>query len=534
MLIDQYGQPIKKAVLKEEISAPSVTGVRSVISGHPAQGLTPSRLASILRSAENGDATAYFELAEEMEEKDPRYLPVLNTRKNQVSQLDITVKAASDDPNDLANAELVEQFLDRDELQSELFDILDAIGKSCSFTEIIWDTSEGQWMPQRLEWRDPRFFEFDRVDGRTPLLKETDGSQPLPPFKFITHYAKVKSGLPIRGGLARAVSWWYLFRNYGVKNWITFMEVYGQPLRVGKFGPDATEDEKSVLLRALSDIGTDAAAMIPESMVIEFIKAEGTSASSALYKDLCDYIDKLITQMVLGQNLTTDVQEGSRAAATVHDCVREDIERADATSLSATLNRDLVYPIVTLNRGRQKRYPKILIGRPDMVDVVQFVNSAEKLAKLGLPIATRTIYEKTGIDKPEDGDELLVIPASSAPPSSTTEPLASPIPDTARANSAGCGCGNHHLVTANSDELDDLDRLARQTGDLIEPDTDDWLNRIRRMLEQAEDLQQARDQLLPLIQQMDQAGFADRLREASVLADLFGQDEDNGTGVEKA
>jgi len=104
-LLDQYGNPIDLTRLRQEEAGPTVTGIRQVISGHPAQGLNPVRLARLLRDAEEGDPTAYFELAEEMEEKDLHYRSVLATRKNQVAGLDITVEAASDKAEDVADAE---------------------------------------------------------------------------------------------------------------------------------------------------------------------------------------------------------------------------------------------------------------------------------------------------------------------------------------------------------------------------------------------------------------------------------------------
>ena len=98
-LYDHLNRPIDMAKLRGEQAAPTLTGVRNILSGHPAQGLTPARLARLLREAEDGDATRYLELAEEMEEKDLHYLAVLGTRKRAVSQLDITVE-----PEDTAQA----------------------------------------------------------------------------------------------------------------------------------------------------------------------------------------------------------------------------------------------------------------------------------------------------------------------------------------------------------------------------------------------------------------------------------------------
>ena len=79
-LYDYLGRPVELGRLREEEAGPTVCGVRQVLSGHPAQGLTPVRLARLLRAAEDGDPMAYLELAEEMEEKDLHYRSVLATR----------------------------------------------------------------------------------------------------------------------------------------------------------------------------------------------------------------------------------------------------------------------------------------------------------------------------------------------------------------------------------------------------------------------------------------------------------------------
>ena len=86
-------------------------------------------------------------------------------------------------------------------------DSLDAVGKGFSACEILWDTEGKAWYPSSILWRDPRWFEFDRLDGVTLRLKGENGlPEPLAPAKFITHVHKSKSGLPIRGGLARPVA----------------------------------------------------------------------------------------------------------------------------------------------------------------------------------------------------------------------------------------------------------------------------------------------------------------------------------------
>jgi F-type H+-transporting ATPase subunit beta len=41
-----------------------------------------------------------------------------------------------------------------------------------------------------------------------------------------------------------------LFKNYDIKDWVIFLEKYGQPMRLGKFTPGASEDDKKVVGRA--------------------------------------------------------------------------------------------------------------------------------------------------------------------------------------------------------------------------------------------------------------------------------------------
>lgn len=144
-LLDHRGMPVRRAELREEISAPTTRGVRSPLSAYPSDGLNPERLGAILREADQGDPIRYMELAEIIEERDPHYLGVLGTRKRSVTQLPITVKEGGEDQLDLDIAEELRSWLGREELTSELFDILDAIGKGYSHTEIIWDYSSGQY-----------------------------------------------------------------------------------------------------------------------------------------------------------------------------------------------------------------------------------------------------------------------------------------------------------------------------------------------------------------------------------------------------
>lgn len=414
--LDRFGNPVQLDALKEERAGPTVTGVRSYIAGHPSAGLTPQRLAGLLRAAEQGDPMRYLELAEDMEEKDLHYLGVLGTRKRQVAQLEITVEEGGEEQRHIDHKAFVEDWLNRAGLEDELFDILDAIGKGFSVTEILWETSAGQWWPRRLKWRDQRWFGFDLVDGETVRLRDEGGQLvPLDPFKFVVCSIKAKSGLPIRGGIARAAAWAYLFKNFDVKGWVSFAEVYGQPLRLGKYHAGATDKEKAALLQAVASIGRDAAAIVPEGMVIEFVKTE-VGSSSELFERLANYMDRQVSKAVLGQTTTTDAISGGHAVSKEHNEVREDIERADAKALAGVLNEDVVRPLIDLNFGPQDVYPLIRIGRPEKTDTSALTTALAALVPLGLRVSQAEVRAKLRLEEPEDDDEILMPPRAAPIP----------------------------------------------------------------------------------------------------------------------
>lgn len=510
-LVDQFGRPLRRELLTRDVAGPSITGVRSPIAGYPADGLTPVRLADILREADQGEPLRYFELAEIIEERDLHYAGVLATRKRSVAQIDITVEAASDDPEDVAKADMVREWLKRDELADEMFDILDAIGKGVSFTEIIWDSSEGQWRPDRLEWRDPRWFTFAHADLRTPLLRggidERQIAEPLPAFKFITAQIKAKSGLPVRGGLARLAAWAWMFKAYTQRDWAIFTQTYGQPVRVGKFHEGATKEDKATLFRAVANIAGDCAAIIPRSMDIEFVEASNVTAGSELYEKRADWLDRQISKAVLGQTTTTDAISGGHAVSQEHRQVQEDIETADCKSAAAVLNRDLIRPWCDLEYGPQKRYPRLVIARPKREDLQQLSTSLAELVPLGLKVSQSEVRDKFGLADPGNTDDLLQAPIAPAAPVRT-------------------GAGEKPLVAMQSEEKDPPHpaeqiavAIAREGNPAIELMTET----IATMLDQASDLAEFRAMLGAAYGDIDSSALASALAGGIAAAHAVGR-----------
>lgn len=390
----------------------AVAHVTDKYSEYPSNGLTPVRLAEIFREADAGDVLRQAELYEEMEEKDPHLFSQLQTRKNAVTGLDFEIVPFGDEPRDKEIAAFVEDQLNAIEgFEDVETDLLDAIGKGFAVSEILWGCDDGHVIPLEIRTRHQKRFFWDSLDDsfKVRTIGEPGGIL-LPANKFIVHRYRARSGHPSRAGVLRVVAWMYLFKNYDLKDWVSFAEVYGLPLRLGKYAPGASEADKKALMRALIQLGADAAGIIPDGTTIDFITTEKTS-STDLYERLARYCDEQISKAVLGQTLTSDSGGGSYAQSRTHNEVRHDLTVADCKALAATLRRDLVRPLVLFNFGEDKRIPRIRFDCEESEDLAQTANILGTLAgQLGLKIPTSFLYKKFSIPAPEAGEEVAQPP----------------------------------------------------------------------------------------------------------------------------
>jgi phage gp29-like protein len=400
----------ERETLKEEIARPELIGVRAFWDQSIASGLTPERMATILRNAVRGDHRFFLELAEEMEERDLHYNSVLSTRKRAISALRAVVEPSSEKRVDKKIADAVRDLLGEPQFRDMMRDLTDAFGKGYSCVEIVWGERDGLWRPAAYKWRDPKYFTFDfvsRSEVRLAVLGTIDGVA-LPPAKFIVHAPKLKSGVPIRGGFARLAAWGWMFKNYSIKDWAAFLDVFGMPIRVGKYHPAATAEDRRKLLWAVASIAVDAAAIIPESMAIEFIEAKNFADKP--FENMARYMDEQISKVVLGQTMSTDGHAGGLAQAKIHNLVRIDIKEDDADQAAATINRDLVAPFVELNFGADAPKPYAIFPVTEPEDVAALTNSLGVLVPLGLKVSMREAREKIGFAEPDKDEELLKAP----------------------------------------------------------------------------------------------------------------------------
>jgi phage gp29-like protein len=299
--------------------------------------------------------------------------------------------------------------------------------------------------------------------------------------------------------------WPYLFRNYAARDMAEFLEIYGLPLRLGKYPSGSTPDERRTLLNAVVNIGHAAAGIIPEGMLIEF--QEAAKGSQEPFIAMIEWAERSISKAILGQQIGNDsARKGSLAGAEVDNEVRKDLLKSDARQLQGTLTRDLIYPILAINKGLSdiRRCPRLVFDFRDVEDLGVFAESLPKLAGIGMRIPAKWAHEKLSIPEAKDGEEVLA--ADLKPPVATAKAALkfTPLADT----------------PADVTPIDPLtDAMSREAA----PALRDMVEQIRQLVDSAQSLEQLRDALLTAYGDIDSTELARVMALGFSVADLTGR-----------
>lgn len=505
-IVDINGNPLVPQTLTE-VQTASMLHLHRTYGEHPSSGLTPPKLAAILRQAETGDIESQCELYQDMEEKDAHLLAEMGKRRRALTTIPWSVEPARN-PTAAEKAEaawLNEVIADMADFEDVLFDLMDAVGKGFSAQEIEWQRLGAEWLPKAFHYRESSWFKLDS-ETRTELrLRDgTPEGAVLQPFGWLTHTHKAKSGYVARGGLYRVLAWPYLFKNYSVRDLAEFLEIYGIPLRLGTFHKGATEDEKRILMRAVMNIGHSASGVIPEGMQIDF--KEAAKGTHQPFDWMVNWCEKSMSKAILGGTLTSqaDGKTSTNALGVVHNEVRHDLLRSDAKQVAGALRQYLLYPLLVLNKGGDRdprRLPRFVFDVVDPSDFETYSRALPNLVSAGVRIPEQWAHDKLRIPVPARGEAVLGgVPGATA---STRQRVS--------------------LAAAKAAEIDPLDDLAEQMSSDWELVADMVEGPLQALLASCKSLEEFQRRLPELIGQMDETELANAIAQGLFASSIAGR-----------
>ena len=523
------GLPITTEALSEPQTS-HYSHLQRELQTHPTRGLTPSKLASILDQAEQGDLLAQFDLYEDMEEKDGHIAAELGKRRRALLVDWSVVPPDNPTPAEKRNAELLAELVGEiADFEDVLFDVTDAIGKGFSCCEIEWHKPGKYWLPKTITHRPQSWFTVHRGYRQQLRLRSNttvDGivGEPLQTFGWITHVHKAKSGYLERTAMFRQLVWPYLFKNYSVGDLAEFLEIYGIPVRIGKYPSGASEKEKMTLLRALVGIGHNAAGIIPAGMELDFLDA--ATGDPKAFELMLNWCERTQSKVILGGTLTSgaDGKSSTNALGNVHNEVRKDLRDSDIRQVGSTITRDLLYPLALLNGlapDGMRRCSVFQLDVGETEDMAAYAEALPKLVDIGVQIPVQWAQEKLGIPQPEDGEPVL----QATSPAIWRQGMAAttgrvPFPGHLWGVAAAAG-----QLPAGQLPPSPQTAMQPQLAANIKAPAAAWVDKIRELVSQATSLEQIRDGIAALDPNMSLDDYAAAMAEALAAAHLAGRYE---------
>jgi phage gp29-like protein len=407
----------------------------------------------------------------------------------------------------------------------------------------MWDTTDSKAVIRGIEWIHAKkavFYERGAANmwqksyevPRVLTEAEPINGEIMPPFKLVYHRYKARSGYDTRAGVLRVCAWMYLFKNYSIKDWSAFAEVFGMPLRLGRYDPGASKEDKDALYVAIRSLGSDAAGIISKNTEIEFVETVKNAGTNNIYEALASFCDKQMSKAILGQTATTEGTPGKLGNEDAQDKVRHDLIKADAETLSSkAVRHQIIRPLVGYNFGWDKPLPwfNFLYEKPE--DLEKLMKVYQGASEIGQPISQEHVSARFKIPLPQKSETVLKA-APKATPGGGNDAVAAKLrvrkDDRPGARVVTARVGQ----IAPEGEIDAADYIADALSTAAAPITDDLMSKIAGLVESASSMEDIRDGIIDLYGQMDPADLGAIIARAMAIAQMAGMtDIHDETGV---
>ena len=472
---------------------------RDITRGYVGPLLTP--YDSVLRNRGGGDLTIYEQVF-----SDPEVKSTFGQRQLAVTQCEWQVEAGGDRPIDEEAAEALRENLHVIGWDNITTKMLNGVFYGYAVGEVIYRTEGKRVVIDRLPVRNRRRFRYGKAGDLRLLTPSSmfEGEPARAPYFWHFQVGADHDDEPYGLGLAHWLYWPVYFKRNGLKFWLIFLEKFGMPTGVGKYGPNAKPEEKSALLQAVRAIQTDSGIIMPEDMAIELLEAARSGTSD--YAALQDKMDAAIQKVVLGQTASTQGTPGRLGGDDLQGDVRDDIIKADADLVCESFNQGPARWLTEWNFPGAK-VPRVFRVTEEPEDLDARAERDEKVSRLGYKPTLKYIRETYG----EDWEEKAPPPA--------------PRPDSKVPNN-GREPGAADAKFAEGDSvLDPPARLVPQLERKVAPVSAKWIEQIRQAADRATSLEELREYVLRLAPAMSLDEYAAAMAEALAAATLAGRYE---------
>lgn len=335
---------------------------------------------------------------------DAHVTSVVQSRKGVVLACEWGARPATERRSDRRAADLCRDVLSWLDAWDLIRLLLDGPLHGRTYMEVEWSTDGGMIVPAALTDRPRRRFVYD-ADGRLRVLTKSNAFEGefVPDYKILEARQNPTTDNPYGTAALSSCFWPYTFKRGGWKYWVVFAEKYGMPLLIGKLRRGAGAAEQKAFDAALEQAVADGILRIPDGSTVETVSGHAAS-STTVYASLTEAANAEISKAILGQTLTTEVREGSFAAAKVHNDVRADIANGDKKLVRSAMNR--LFRWITEINVTDAKPPEFYFFEEETVPTT-WVTFFKDAAAAKIPIPLSYVLKKTGIPAREGEEPML-------------------------------------------------------------------------------------------------------------------------------
>jgi phage gp29-like protein len=229
----------------------------------------------------------------------------------------------------------------------------DMIGMGVALARIKYKTTARQWTPESVTHWPLHSVQWDQTERKFRTTTEQHGElliDPQDPEWLVITPDGERSWM---GGAVRALGLAYVMRQFNWRDWARFNERHGMPLIAIDEPPEQDPDVRESFWRGIKKMGSTGVVRLPQGEEkddgydVRFVEAK--SRGHETFTDFRVDLDVAIAVVILGQNLTTEVQGGSFAATKAHGKVRQDIIDGDGVVLATSSKQQIIVPWGALN-----------------------------------------------------------------------------------------------------------------------------------------------------------------------------------------
>ena len=449
---------------------------------------------SVLRKRGGGRLDIYKEVLNDDEVKS-----AFTQRQDAVISREWKIEPGGDKPIDAEAAEAMSELL-----KSVGFDRVTKLMHFGVFygyavAELIYGIKNNMYWIDDIKVRDRRRFRFSPT-GELRLLTQNNMHEGIAcQAPYFWHYATGADhdDEPYGLGLAHWLYWPCFFKRNDIKFWLIFLEKFGMPTAVGKYGTGATTEQKRDLLALTRAIQTDSGIIIPETMNLDLLQIARSGAGD--YKAFYDSMNEAIRRVTVGQITSSGGASNSIGGD----------ESLQAAVLASIAKSDSDVMCESWNRGPGTWFTQMNFPGAAVPQVSRIFDEPEDLKSLSE--RDKNIIESTGyrptlaVIQDKYGGEWEEKPQTQIAGTIKTEK-------------------NVEFAEQQQNNFAPVLQSNRLNTE-IQAVTDKWINQIKELVDNVQSLEELRDRLFELIPDMQLDDYAEVMAQALTVANLAGRTE---------